>query len=150
MGEQTGHDKEVKAKTVEKIAEETAREHMQRLMDSYDIDQNDIVVDQGPEAVDTIINRLVRAIRTGKIEILDNCSIRHNFTNPQGNEKSITYQRLNGRAMRERDKAKGGTLSEHLALMGSLGNVPSENTLLNLDPIDISIIQRLAALFTVV
>jgi hypothetical protein len=131
-----------------KLSEEAARDQMQTLMDSYDIDQNDLVVDQGPEAVETILNRLVRAIRSGTIEILDGGVVKHNLHVPMGETDSITYGRLNGLAMKARDKAKGG-FEKDCALMGSLGNVPA-NAMAKLDPVDISIFQRLGTLFMVV
>lgn len=131
-----------------KVSEESARKEMQRLMDSYDIDANDIVVQQGPEAIETIVNRLVRAIRSGIVEVLENGSVKHNLVVPQGDVLSITYKRLNGFAMKARDKAKDG-IEKDCALMGSLGNVPA-NAMAKLDPIDISIFQRLAVLFMVV
>jgi hypothetical protein len=139
---------ETKKAIINKISEESARKSMQSLMDSYDIDQKDLVIEQGPEAVETIINRLVRAIRTGQVEILENGAVKHNLKSPAGDVTAITYRRLNGIAMKERDKAKHA-FEKDCALMGSLGNVPA-STMSKLDPIDISIFQRLAALFMVV
>lgn len=131
-----------------KLSEEAATEQMQNLMDSYDIDKNDLVIDQGPEAIETILNRLIRAVRMGLIEVLDDGSVKHNLHKPMGDTESITYKRLNGLAMKARDKAKGH-FEKDCAFMGSLGNVPT-NAMAKLDAVDISIVQRLAALFMVV
>lgn len=139
----------VAPKSKYKISEDSARAQMDALMESYDIDANDIVVENGPEAMDTIINRLVRAIRTGKVEIHDDGSVSHTLMAPQGDLKVLAYQRLNGIAMKERDKAKGGNFHKDCAFMGSLCNYPA-GKMAALDPIDISIFQRLAALFMVV
>ena len=131
-----------------KLSEESAREQMQALMDSYDIDQKDLVIDQGPEAIETILNRLVRAIRTGQIEVQSDGSVVHTLAVAKGETTTLTYGRLNGIAMKARDKAKGG-FEKDCALMGSLCNLPA-SAMASLDPLDISIFQRLGTLFMVV
>jgi hypothetical protein len=130
------------------LAAETARLQMDGLMKSYDIDQSDIVIDQGEAAVETVINRLVRAIQNGDIEVLDGGSVRQNLRKPKGDVKQIVYKRLNGNAIKARDKAPDGLLAD-CAMMGSLGSIP-EHAMASLDAVDLSIMQRLARLFTVV
>ena len=131
-----------------KMSVETARGQMQDFMDSYDIDQNDLVVDQGPESVETILNRLIRAIRTGQLEILSDGRARLNLIETFGDVKALTFERLTGTAQREFAKDKN-TFSSHMAQMGSLCNLPPAK-LATLDPRDLSIVQRLSTLFTVV
>ena len=138
------NEKQVAPKT-NRLSEGAAREQMQKLLDSYDIDANDLEVENGPEWVASVVNRLVRAIRAGHVEILDNGEVRHNLVEPKGETKVITYRRLNGLAMKAADKAKG-TFDGHVALMGSLGNMP-DSGMTDLDPVDISIFQRLSQLF---
>lgn len=146
--------KEVQDKAAEateekyKMSEETARGQMQDFMDSYDIDQNDLVVDQGPESVETILNRLIRSIRTGQLEILSDGRARLNLVVEFGDTKALTFERLTGTAQREFAKDKN-TFSSHMAQMGSLCNLPPSK-LATLDPRDLSIVQRLSTLFTVV
>ena len=77
-----------------KLSEDSAREQIQKLMDSYDIDENDLVVDQGPEAIKTILNRLVRAVRTGQIEVKDDGSVVHVLAVAKGETTTLTYRRL--------------------------------------------------------
>lgn len=146
-------NKEVQAKKTEgkdkyQMSEETARAQMQSFMDSYDIDQKDLVIDQGPESIDTILNRLVRAVRTGQLEILADGRARLNMVAPFGDSKALTFERLTGTAQREYAKDKN-TFSAHMAQMGSLCNLPPSK-LATLDPVDLSIVQRLSTLFTVV
>ena len=131
-----------------KMSEETARGHMQDFMDSYDIKQKDLVFDQGPESIETILNRLVRAVRTGQLEILDNGAARLNLFLAFGGVESLTFKRLDGTAQRAYAGIKN-TFDAHMAQMGSLCNIPSSK-LATLDPNDLSIIQRLSTLFTVV
>jgi len=131
-----------------KLSEEVAREQMQVFMDSYKIDKNDLAVDQGPESIETILNRLIRAIRTGQLEIIDGGCIRLNLVVPFGDTKDLTFGRLTGTAQRAYADIKN-TFSAHMAQMGSLCNLPPSK-LSTLDPVDLSIVQRLSTLFTVV
>lgn len=131
--------------TEQKLSEESAREQMQRLLDSYDIDANDLEVENGPEWVATVVNRLVRAIMRGHLEILEGGVVKHTLVVPKGDLVEITYQRLNGIAIKSADKAKG-SFDVHCALMGSLSSQGS-TVMAGLDTVDISIMQRLAQLF---
>jgi len=130
---------------VKKLSEESAREQLQRLLDSYDINANDLEIENGPEFVATVVNRLVRAVRDGHLEILDNGVVKHVLVVPKGELTEIMYQRLNGIALKAADKAKGA-FDGHCVLMGSLSSQGS-NVMSGLDPVDISIMQRLAQLF---
>lgn len=131
-----------------KVSVETATAQIKSFMKSYDIDQNDLVIDQGPESIETIVNRLIRAITTGQLEILDDGRVRLNLVKPFNDVKDLTFERLTGTAQRAYADIKN-TFSAHMAQMGSLGNIPPSK-LSTLDPVDLSIIQRLSTLFTVV
>ena len=130
------------------LSEESAREQMEKLLKSYDIDKNDLEIENGPEWIASVVNRLVRAIKVGTIEVLDNGVVRHNLVVPKGDTDSITYRRLDGIAMKSRDKAKG-TFEKDCAFMGSLGNMPA-SAMSKFDAVDISIFQRIGQLFMVV
>jgi hypothetical protein len=131
-----------------KLSAEVADEQMDRLMRSYDIDVKDVVVDQGPESIETIINRLKRAIRAGTIEVNDDGSVTHNLTVPMDETSSITYKRMNGKALKEGDKNRSANFDRQCAMMGSLANVPAAS-MAKMDIVDISVFQRLATLFLV-
>ena len=128
-----------------KISEETAREQMQSFLDSYDIVPRDLVVEHGESGMETIMNRLVRAIMSGQIEMLDNGAVKHNLRFPKGDFTTLEYRRLNGAAIKEADKAKT-VFAGHANLMASLSNT-SANLMTSLDPVDISVWQRLSQLF---
>lgn len=146
---EAGNDKEKKAEKEYKLSETSARAQMQDFMDSYDIDPADLAIENGPEWIATVVNRLVRGIRSGKLELLPDGMAKQNYETSSGAQASISYKRMNGIAMKERDKAKGG-IEKDLALMCSLGNIASPSIMLDLDIVDISIWQRLAQLFMVV
>ena len=148
--EELDEKKETQGTVVDKykMSEDTARGHIQDFMDSYDIDENDLVVDQGPESIKTILNRLIRAVRTGQLEILSDGRATLNLIKVSGDVRSLTFERLTGTAQREYAKDKN-TFSAHMAQMGSLCSVPPAK-LATLDPRDLSIVQRLSTLFTVV
>jgi hypothetical protein len=128
-----------------KLSEESATEQMQKLLDSYDINANDLEIENGPEFVQTVVNRLVRAVRDGHLEILDNGKTRHILVVPKGELTEITYRRLDGIAIKAGDKAKD-TFESHCALMGSLSS-QGPVVMSGLDAVDLSIMQRLAQLF---
>ena len=146
--DETQPQAEKKAKKGYKLSEESAREQMQDLLDSYRIDKDRLEIENGPEWISTIINYLVDAIRMGNIEIMDGGVVRHNLVVPKADTTSITYRRLNGIAMKERDKAKLG-FDKDCAFMGSLGNM-TPGAMSKLDAVDISIFQRIGQLFMVV
>lgn len=132
-----------------KLSEESAREQMQGFMDSYDIDPADLAIENGPEWVATVVNRLVRAIRSGKLEVKSDGTVTQYYTTKEGTASSINYVRMNGLAMKARDKAKDG-LDKDLMLMCALGNIASPSLMLAMDIVTISVWQRLAQLFMVV
>jgi len=144
----SGGSEQPRTKKKDLLSEESARAQMQNLLDSYDIDPKDLAIENGPEWVDTVINRLVRAIRSGAVEILDGGKVRHSLVVPMAETTSITYRRLNGIAMKERDKAKD-PFDKDCAFMGSLGNM-TPGAMAKLDAVDISIFQRIGQLFMVV
>lgn len=139
---------QIASKKEHKLSEEVAREQMQQLLDSYDIDAKDLEIENGPEWIATVINRLVRAIRSGYVEVMDNGEVKHNLVHPQGDIPYIIYGRVSGLAMKARDKAKGN-FEKDCAFMGSLCNLP-EGAMAKMDAVDISIMQRLGQLFMVV
>ena len=51
------------------VSEEVAKDQLDLLLNYYDIDKNDIEIEQGPEALQTLMNGLVRAIQKGRLEI---------------------------------------------------------------------------------
>lgn len=134
-----------------KISLEVAKDQMQEFLDYYDIDQDDIVVEQGPEAIETILNRLVRAIQKGHLEIQDNgTKVIQNLKFPMGDVTQITYGVLtqkNKYAMEGISDKK--PIARMNALMGSLAGVPG-NAFMNLKGVDLSVMERLATLFMVV
>ena len=136
-----------------KFSEEVAKDQMQEFMDYYDIDKDDIVVDQGPEALDTIYNRLVRAIRTGNLEITfsgEGISVIQHLKFPPGDVSKIEYGELTGKNKLAMDKINDGKGVERIhALMASLSGLPGE-AMAKLKGSDLSIMERLATLFMVV
>lgn len=135
------------------ISEEVARDQIQQLLDYYDIDQNDIVVDQGPEAVETVLNRLIRAIRKGYLEVSisgDTIKVIQHLQKPMGDVSTIEYSELMAKHKLAMDGIgdNKGNARMH-ALMASLASVPAES-FRGLKGVDLSVMERLAVLFMVV
>lgn len=134
-----------------KISKEAAADQMKIFLDYYDIDQKDIVIEQGPEAIETILNRLIRAISTGNIEIQDNgAKVIQHLKFPIGEISTITYGELSAINKLAMDSVSNNKQNAKvLALMGSLAGVPG-SALMNLKGVDLSIMERLFTLFMVV
>lgn len=133
------------------ISKQSAADQMKIFLDFYDIDQNDIVIEQGPEAIETILNRLIRAISTGNIEIQDNgAKVVQHLKKPIGELSTITYGELSATNKMAMDGlAANKNNAKVLALMGSLAGVPG-SALMNIKGVDLSIMERLFTLFMVV
>ncbi len=128
-----------------KISEETARKQMQDLLDSYNININVLPEDQ-QSTMKYVVDCIVEAMKSGKIEILDDNTIKHNLLKPRGDVSFLIYQRLTGTAEREYAASKN-SYTAHMAQMGSLCNLPS-SAMSALDAIDRSVVQKISLLFT--
>ena len=139
--------------TESKVSLEVAKDQMQEFLDYYDIDQDDIVVEQGPEAVKTIMNRLIRAIRSGNLEIRINdgsLSVIQRLRNPPGDILEITYKEIGGEAKRAMDAVPETKPALRMqTFMGYLSGLNAD-AIKKLKGADYSIVERLAILFMVV
>lgn len=104
-----------------KLAEEAATEIFQELLDYYDIDYEDIVNDQGKDAAKTLRNKLIRAIRAGRVETKMNDDPEKGFQIIQHAKdgKIFEYNEYNAKAAEESDKARGVSGAQY-RLLGSL------------------------------
>ena len=124
---------------------------MQEFLDYYDIDQEDIVIEQGAVAIETILNRLIRAVRKGHLEIQDGgAKVVQHLKFPMGDVTQIIYGELSQKNKFAMDGIpEKKPIARMNALMGSLAGVPG-NALMSLKGVDLSVMERLATLFMVV
>lgn len=137
----------------QKISIESAKKQMDLFLDYYDMDQNDIAVDQGPEAIETILNRLIRAISVGLLEVQlseGNLKVTQYLKFPMGEITKIDYSEFGQKAKYAADGISNNKPTQKMhALMASLAGVSSD-AFIKLKAVDSSIMERLATLFMVV
>jgi len=144
-------------KSIEKkqlLSEESAKEQLEILMEYYDIDKNDIEIEEGPEAVQTLMNGLVRAIRKGRLEITvdsDNkLVVTQHLQHPPGDITDINYNIVGQKARLAMDRVKSTKEQERMcAFMGSLSGLGSTG-IGSLLAADMGTMNRLATLFSMV
>ena len=135
----------------ERLSRSDAQAEMDIFMDFYEITPEDIVLDQGEEAVQTVYNRLVSSIQKGHLEITTDdkgIKIVQNLKHPPGDSTTIEYGIVSGKNKLAMDNKKKD-YAKMLAFMGSIAGLPSE-TLKKLKGVDFGTMERLAQLFMVV
>ena len=130
-----------------KLSEDSAQEQLNKLLDYYEIDFNDIPIEQ-KNAFEMIGKKLVKFIRQGRLEIKTEDGIQCIQTLRNGTT-TITYKELNGKA-----KTAMGTKGPDdgngriYALMGALSD--GETVITDLKGPDLSLAECLGAVFLAV
>lgn len=134
-------------------SEEIAKDNLDELLDYYDINKDDIEIEEGPEAMQTLLNGLVRAIRKGRLKIEINegdLTVVQSLKFPPGDISEITYGVVNQKARMEMDKIKDNKAQERmLAFMASLSGCTSK-VLVGFKGVDMGTMNRLATVFSMV
>ena len=136
------------------ISEDSAIEQLEILMEFYDIDKNDIEIEEGVEAVQTLMNGLVRAIRKGRLEIkLDSDQkliVTQHLKHPPGDIADVDYSVVGQKARLAMDRVKSTKEQERMcAFMGSLSGLGVQGVS-GLVGADMGTMNRLATLFSMV
>jgi hypothetical protein len=136
------------------ISEDSAIEQLEILMEYYDIDKNDIEIEEGAEAVQTLMNGLVRAIRKGRLEITVDSDgklvVTQHLKYPPGDITDINYNIVGQKARLAMDRVKSTKEQERMcAFMGSLSGLGSTG-IGSLVAADMGTMNRLATLFSMV
>ena len=135
-----------------KISEEVAEEQFDSFLDYFDIDFNDIEVEDGAEAARTMKNTLIRAIRRGALEINveGEFSIKQKLTHPIGEIDFITYTDKVARARLAMDhESPKRTQARMFAFMAALSETPVSQ-LIKMEGKDLSVFGRLTVIFSMV
>ena len=136
-----------------KLALEPATAVLEMLLDYYEIDKNDIEIEQGPEAMQTLFNGLIKAIRRGRLEISvesGDIKVVQHLRFPPGDVKEIVYGVVGQTARMAMDKIKSTAEQERMcAFMGSLADLPG-GSLSKLKGVDMGTMNRLATVFSMV
>ena len=136
------------------ISEDSAIEQLEILMEYYDIDKNDIEIEEGAEAVQTLMNGLVRAIRKGRLEIKVDSDLKlivtQHLKHPPGDIDIVNYSIVGQKARLAMDRVKSTKEQERMcAFMGSLSGLGVQGVS-GLVGADMGTMNRLATLFSMV
>lgn len=136
-----------------KISEEVATEQINNLLDYYGIVKEDIEIEDGVEAVQTMFNTLIRAIRRGNLEITedeDGIVVTHHLSRHIGETSIITYRDRIGRAKIAMDSMSSKKPNARMnQFMSTMGDIPA-SVIINLKGFDSTICSRLATVFSMV
>jgi len=136
-----------------KLSEESAKEQLDQLLDYYDIEKDDIEIEEGPEAVQTLLNGLIRAIRRGRVEIKEESEdliVCQHLKFPPGEIQTLEYGVVDQKARMAMDKIKDNRPQERMcAFMASLASLPP-TALVKLKGVDMGTMNRLATVFSMV
>lgn len=135
-----------------KVSEEVAGEQFGSLLEYYDIDFNDIEIEDGAEAAKTMKNTLIRAIRRGALEVAteNELVVTQHLTHPIG-EKSVlvfTDKVAKARIAMDQESPKRDN-ARMRAFMAALADFPAAQ-LMNLKGSDLAVFNRLAVIFGMV
>jgi hypothetical protein len=134
-----------------KISADSAREQINSWLDYYGLDFADIVIEDGKEAAETLMNTLVRAIQRGELEISiegDLEIIQHLRFPVEGVGDKITYLDKTGNAKIAMGKEKNDQI-RMLCFMGALCGIEAKH-LKKMKGSDATIRTRLATVFSMV
>ena len=135
-----------------KISEQVADEQFESFLDHFDIDFNDIEIEDGAEAARTMKNALIRAIRRGALEITteDGFSIRQILTHSIGDMQAIIYTDKVAKARLAMDhESPKRTQARMYAFMAALSDTPTSQ-LMKMQGKDLMVFGRLTAIFSMV
>lgn len=128
-----------------KISAEVARDQLDLFLEYYEIDSDDIPEKQ-IEAVEASKNRVIKAIRKGKLEVTDNDGC-VKFVQHLKTEKTIIYGEISGQSkIAMKSKLEADYYGRIYALVGSLTGV-GETGILKLKGADMSLAECIGALF---
>ena len=136
-----------------KVSLESAEKQMQDLLDYYDIEPHHITTEHGQDAIQTINNRLVAAIRKGRLEIsidADGPLVTQHLKHPPGDSPTIVYKEVTAKAKLATDGLgeTKGTAKVH-AFMGSLADL-GPGAIGKLRGVDMGVMEKLFLVFSII
>ena len=127
-----------------KLSEDAARDQLDKFFDYYDVDL-DIIPEKQVEAVNASIDRIVRGIRKGKLEIVEGENLK--IIQHVKDETTLEYGELSGRTKVAMGKKSDTDYNGRIyALCGSLTGI-GEAGILKLKGADLSLCECIGALF---
>ena len=139
--------------TIKTVSKEVAEEQFDSFLDHYFLNLDDLEIENGPEAIKTVRNTVVRSIVAGLVSIetgqglVVRQTLRDPFIGKENTVEHIEYSDKLGPACIARDKAGQVPTVRMNAFMGALSGVPSI-VFVRLKGADMNIYSQLASLFS--
>lgn len=134
-------------------SKEVATDNLDELLEYYDIHKEDLAIEEGPAAMQTLLNGLVRSIMNGRLKVVikeGDLEIIQSLKFPPGEIKELTYGVVTQSARLEMDKINGSKEQERMvAFMASLSGSTSK-VISKLKGVDMGTMNRLATVFSMV
>jgi hypothetical protein len=128
-----------------KLSEKSAKENLQKMLDYYEIDIDDIEEKEVRRAVKSGLKRLIKSMMKGRLEI----KIEEEFQVIQTtkNGEKIIYREIDGKAKTSMaNKEEKDYYGKSYALMGSLSNL-GESAITSMKGVDLSLVEVLGMIF---
>lgn len=112
-----------------KLSQESAWAELRKLIDFYEINLQNIALENGEDAFKTLQNVILDNIRRGVIEIDDSdntLKVTQHLKRPPGDVKEIVYGEMTGKQRLAAEKAKGGGYQKACAYLGSLSGLGAD------------------------
>lgn len=128
------------------LSKQNAKQELQKMFDYYEIDIDDIEDKEVKRAIQNGYNRLIKAVRLGRLEIKTEEGIKVIQTTKDGKAK-IEYREIDGVAKTEMaGKADNDHYGKAYSLMGSLSGM-GESAIKKLKGVDLSLAEVLGLIF---
>ena len=137
---------------MDKISAESAELQIESWLDYFGLSFEDIEIDEGKEAAQTLMNTLVRAIQRGELEIntADEMIVTQHLKFKTEQTESITYTDKVSRARIAMDKSPAKHAQGRMySFMAAMSGVPVSE-LIKLKGADATIFNRVATVFSMV
>jgi len=136
---------------VDKISRESAEAQFEIFCDYYDFDPETDIPEEDAQraAFEATIEKVIKAIRKGRLEIIDGdpLQIIQHLKKPQGDISTIEYSELTGRhKLAMKDKKGTDNYGRCYALCGAMSGM-GETAICKLKGADLSVVECLGLLF---
>jgi Glu-tRNA(Gln) amidotransferase subunit E-like FAD-binding protein len=131
------------------LAKELAENELQKMLDYYEIDIDEIEDKELKKAIKAGYDRLIKAVRLERLQVITENGIKIIQT-LKSNKSTVEYREIDGKSkMAMAGKDEKDYYGKSYALMGSLSGL-GENAISNMKGVDLSLVETLGMIFLAV
>jgi hypothetical protein len=132
-----------------KLSKETAQAELQKMLDYYEIDIDEIEDKELKKAIKAGYDRLIKAVRLERLQVITEDGIKI-IQKLKSNGSTVEYREIDGKSkMAMAGKDEKDYYGKSYALMGSLSGL-GENVISNMKGVDLSLVETLGMIFLAV